>query len=85
MALRLFDDYNQASTKILLKAQESHLCTVDFDKIALFSGLHCASFFGIADIVASLAEVEACTINQRDCAGNSLHLLCGLLTMSTRK
>ena len=37
MALKLFDGYsNQASTKLLLKAQESHLCTVDFDKIALF-------------------------------------------------
>ena len=72
MALRLFDDYsNQASTKILLKAQESHLCVVDFDKIALFSGLHCASFFGIAHIVASLVEVETCDINQRDCVGNT--------------
>jgi len=44
---------------------------VDFDKISLFSGLHCASFFGIVEIVAGLVEMEGVDINQMDCGGNT--------------
>ena len=40
-----------------------------------FSSLHFASFFGIVEIVAALAGVEGCGINQNDCAGNTPHLL----------
>ena len=72
LALKLFDHYNNhISAKILVKAQAGYFFRVNFRKIPLFSGLHCASVFGINKIVASLVEVEGCNINQNDCAGNT--------------
>jgi len=72
LALNLFDDYsNHISIKILLRRQDLCLHMFNFDKISLFSGLHCASAFGIVEVVASLLEVEGCDINQIDCAGNT--------------
>ena len=72
LALKLFEDYkNHMSTKILLGAQKRYCYALDLDKISLFSGLHCASFFGIVRIVASLAEMEGCDINQIDRGGNT--------------
>src|SRR5205807_3311237 len=49
LALKLFGDYNNhMSTRILLKAQKNpYSRTIDSDKLSLFTGLHCASFFGI--------------------------------------
>ena len=71
LALKLFDDYsNHISAKILFLQQKRYF-DVDFDNIALFSGLHCVSIFGIDEIVASLVEVEGCDINQNDCAGTT--------------
>jgi len=35
----------------------------------LFPGLHCASYFGIVEIVEALIEMHGCDINQRDCMG----------------
>jgi len=72
IALRLFDNYdNHISTEILLKAMESGLSPVTFNRPSLFSSLHCASFFGIVEIVASLVEAEFCDINQADCTGST--------------
>ena len=72
LASKPFDDYNNhISTRTLLKAQEGHSYTIDFDKPHLFSGLHCASLFGIAEIVIGLIELEGCDINQRDCVDNT--------------
>ena len=72
LALKLFSDYNtHISTQILFKAERPYMYLADFDKNSLFSGLHCASFFGIVEIVASLVEVEGCDINQMDCGGNT--------------
>ena len=72
LALNLFDHYsNHISPKILLKAQGWHFGTVDLDGFSLFSGLHCASFFGIVEIVSDLVEAEGCDINQKDCVGNT--------------
>jgi len=69
LALRLFDDYNDhISTEILLEAR-GWRGYFHPDKPYLFSGLHCASFFGIVEIVAGLVEVEGCDINQNDCTG----------------
>ena len=39
--------------------------------LPLFSGLHCASSFGIVEIVTSLVEVEGCDINQTDWSGST--------------
>jgi len=74
LALKLLEDCpSHISTKILLEAlaQKPYSRAVDFNNLSLFSGLHCASIFGIADIVASLVEIESCDINQKDCAGNT--------------
>ena len=72
LALKLFADYNNhISTKTLLDAKEGYSYAIDFDKLPLFNGLHCASLFGIVEIVVSLIEVEDCDINQRDCVDNT--------------
>ena len=35
----------------------------------LYTSLHCASYFGIDEIVAALIEMKGCDINLRDCIG----------------
>jgi len=66
LALKLFDNYNNhMSTKILLKTM-GYSYAINFDKLHHFSGLHCASLFGLVRIVTGLIEVEGCDINQRD-------------------
>jgi len=37
----------------------------------LWPSLHCASYFGIDDVVGDLIESEGCDINQIDCMGNT--------------
>ena len=72
LALRLFDNgNNHIFIELLLGSQE--LCDdgIDYDNISLFSVLHCASLFGIVEIVAGLVEVEGCDINQVDCIGDT--------------
>jgi len=72
LALKLFDNYNNhISGKILLEERTRRHYIVDLEKLSLFSGLHCASMFGIDEIVAGLVEVESCDINQSDCDGNT--------------
>jgi len=70
LARKLFDDYNHhISAKILMEANGWCLPGFYSGKPTLFSGLHCASVFGIDEIVASLVEVEGCDINQEDNCG----------------
>ena len=70
--LRLFDDCNNhISTKILLESQKGSTYAVDFDKPYVFSSLHCASLFGILEIVTDWIKVEGGDIDQRDCADNT--------------
>ena len=72
LALQLFNSHNpHISMRILLEAQDWYLHDLDLNRLSLFSGLHCASLFGIVEIVASLVEVEGCDINQKDCVGNT--------------
>jgi len=72
LALELFAHYgDHISVKLLLKHA---LNPDDFSKIECFSsftGLHCASFFGIFEIVDVLVTREGCDINQKDCVGNT--------------
>ena len=71
LALKLFNDYNNhISTKILLKTQ-GYPYSINFDKLFLFNGLHCASIFGIDEIAASLVELGGCDFNEKDCVGNT--------------
>ena len=64
----------------LLSQYPNHISsTLLFNKISvyntasaahcLFTGLHCASYFGIIEVMASLIETKGCNINQGDCAG----------------
>ena len=70
LALKLFDDYDRhISTKVLMIAQ--NLWGVDIHEFSGFSGLHCASFFGIVEIVACMTEMEGCNINQMDFTGST--------------
>ena len=72
LALKLFDNLNNyISTKILIKARRPFWFFFNRQEPFLFSGLHCASAFGIVEIVASLLEVESCNINQTDCTGGT--------------
>ena len=72
LALKLFNDRsNHISTEILLRGEKPAYIDLFFDELFLFSCLHYASFFGIAEIVTSLVEVGGCDINQIDCIGST--------------
>jgi len=72
LALKLFDDFSgHISTKVFLEAKGSYYHNLLSPKPYLFSGLHCASVFGIDEIVASFVDVEGCDINQDDSLGNT--------------
>ena len=71
LALELFQEYDgpgHVSTELLLDGEES-LTGLNFDTYSPFSGLHCASFFGIVDAVATLIEREYCNLNEGDFGG----------------
>ena len=71
LALKLFDNYHDhISIKLLLK----HVLSPDRfsnTKGFSFTGLHCASFFGIVEVVAALMETNGYDIDKRDCLGNT--------------
>jgi len=72
LALKLFDDLNNhISTKILLNTQRPYWYAINRHKLPQLSGLHCASAFGVVEIVASLVQAEGCDINQEDCMGHT--------------
>jgi len=61
--------YGQISTKLLL-AQVENFPLWRFDTPSQFSGLHCASLFGIVEVVAGLVEMECYGINEEDFSGS---------------
>jgi len=68
LALELLkENHGMMSTRLLL-AQVKHIYRLEFGTPSPFSGLHCASFFGIVD-VASLIEMECYDINEVDFLG----------------
>ena len=72
LALKLFDDYtNHISTKILLSQKVRVYLDFNSRRLFLFSGLHCASFFGINELVTLLVEVEGCDLNGIDWTGST--------------
>jgi len=72
LALNLFGNLdNHISTEILLEAQRPNWYAHNYHKPLLFSGLHCASAFGIVEIVVGLIGVGGCDINQTDCTGGT--------------
>ena len=71
LALKLLKEhFSHISTKLLL-AHVRNLGLGDFDTCSRFSGLHCASFFGIVEIVAILIEEECYDINEGDFSGRT--------------
>ena len=71
LALELLkENYNNIGTKLLL-AQVKHMYLGDYDIFHSFSGLHCASFFGIGEVVATLIEMEYYDINGEDFLGRT--------------
>ena len=75
-------DYGQISTKLLL-ARAKDLYFGYVDTWSPFSGLHCVSFFGIIEVVASLIEGECHSINEGDFL--AVHHLHRLLITGMRK
>jgi len=73
LALKLLSRYdNHASSKLLL---QHALDPYDFNDIRssaapfTFTGLHCASFFGVVEVATALMGTKGCDINQIDCTG----------------
>ena len=70
LALKLLNQYQDHISAVSLLEQV--LPPKYIDTIAtspLFSGLHCASFFGIAELVTVLMSAEGCEVDQQDCVG----------------
>ena len=64
----LKEHYGQIPTRLLLEqAKDLYLDYVD--TFYPFSGLHCASFFGIVEVIASLIEMEHYDVNGQDFVG----------------
>jgi len=71
LALELFQEYDgHISAKLLFEEVEAPWLG-DFGTNFLFNGLHCASFFGIVEIVATLIEMGYYDINEGDFGGNT--------------
>ena len=71
LALELLkENYSWTSTHSLLW-QCKHFDRSDFKTLSPFSGLHCASFLGIVEVVAGLIEMECYDINEGDFSGCS--------------
>ena len=72
LALKLFDDYDgHISIRLLLKHVLNPDRFSDNEDFSSFTGLHCASFFGIVEVVAALMETNGCDVGKRDCVGNT--------------
>jgi len=72
LALKLFDDYDgHISVKLLLKHVSNPDHFSGIKGFSSFTGLHCASFFGIFEVVAELVKRNGYDLNQRDCVGNT--------------
>ena len=67
LALELLNQYEDHISAISLLKQVLDPDCIEDISTPLFSGLHCASFFGIVEIVTVLINVEGCNINQQDC------------------
>ena len=68
LALELLNQYDcHISSVVLSKRVHPSWLTLDSD--GTFSGLHCASYFGIDKVMAALMQMEGCDINQGDRMG----------------
>ena len=83
-ANRELSDHARTLALQLLNGYENHVSAVSLLKQLLdpsdvgvmtcspcFSGLHCASFFGIIELVTVFVNAKRCEINQSDCTDNT--------------
>jgi len=71
LALELLQDYDSHISAISLLAQVRYLRDWRPGMNLQFTGLHCASFFGIAEGVIALIGMESCDINKGDFWGDT--------------
>ena len=76
LALELFQEYDGHISRKLLLEQVKHPDPCNFDRDFFCDGrfpnvLHCASFFGIVEVVATLIEMERYNINEGDTRGST--------------
>ena len=70
LAMELLDQFeNHAAANSLFEQILDPDDSPEVNSPSLFSGLHCASFFGIVDLMTSLLGVSGCDPNQGDSAG----------------
>ena len=71
-ALELLNGYEDHISAISLLKQVLHPSRVgSIGHSPLFSGLHCASFFGIIELATVFVNAKGCEINQGDCTGKT--------------
>ena len=71
LALELLKgNYSEISTRSLIR-QLDPLYAASWSTYSPFSGLHCASFFGIVELATTLLEMECYSINERDFSGGT--------------
>jgi len=72
LALELLGQYEGHVSAVSLLRQEMPPSRIgDISTSSLFSGLHCASFFGIVELVTAVINAGGCEINQQDCTGST--------------
>ena len=72
LALKLLNQYEDHISAASLLEQVLHPRHIrGIFPSPLFSGLHCASFFGSAELVTELISAEGDQINQQDCGGST--------------
>ena len=76
--VELSDRAKSLAVKLLSRKDNHASATLLFQRLAddhpdvshyKFTGLHCASYFGIVEVVKALMEMKGSDINQRDCIG----------------
>ena len=71
LALELFQYYDAHISARSFLAQAGYMDHMRQGMNFRFSGLHCASFFGIVEVVSALIEMESYDINEGDFWGNT--------------
>ena len=69
LAQSLLQEYDGHISAKSLLAQEEGMTLEDFGPSFRFSGLHCASLFGIEQVVVVLIEMASCGINEETIFG----------------
>ena len=71
LAMELLQEYDDHISAICLIWDIRHPNIQVNSTSFLFSGLHCASFFGIVEVAAALIEIQGYGTNERYCLGDS--------------